>query len=310
MKRRGFTLIELLVVVAIIALLIAILLPSLGKARELANRSACAANVRGFLQSCAVYAQQNSDAFPSTAGTGNAQYKITLDSATTAGTTNNPTTTLNYLYFPGGTTTGTALTTENMIQHIPWILVLSQQIAPKQLICKSDPVGNSTAAPLTDANGNYFKGPTDYSQMSYSFAFPWNTTGTGAAPYWRNNTDSSCPLMSDMSLSGSNMAANATVNGVTGTKAYNSPNHGGDGQNVGYGDAHVDFFRDPVSAGQSGDNIFTMWGSTGTMPTTQNNAGVGGPVAAGNALTIGTASSAPFDIVMVPVRVPGNKNWQ
>ena len=61
---RAFTLIELLVVVAIIALLIAILLPSLARAREQAKRSACGANLHGMGQALLTYATANGDQMP------------------------------------------------------------------------------------------------------------------------------------------------------------------------------------------------------------------------------------------------------
>lgn len=54
--RPGFTLIELLAVVAIIALLIAIILPSLSSARRRARDVACSANLRGIAQTLHLYA--------------------------------------------------------------------------------------------------------------------------------------------------------------------------------------------------------------------------------------------------------------
>jgi len=61
---KGFTLIEILVVVAIIALLVAILLPSLRRARGQARAVACATNMRTCHQATFFYLQANNDFFP------------------------------------------------------------------------------------------------------------------------------------------------------------------------------------------------------------------------------------------------------
>lgn len=58
-RRGGFTLIELLVVVAIIATLIAILLPSLAAAREQARVSMCLSNLRQVVLASATYVSEN-----------------------------------------------------------------------------------------------------------------------------------------------------------------------------------------------------------------------------------------------------------
>jgi prepilin-type N-terminal cleavage/methylation domain-containing protein len=63
-SKQGFTIVELLVVIAVIALLAAMLLPVLARAKEKARSSQCAANLRQWGLAYQMYASDNGDFLP------------------------------------------------------------------------------------------------------------------------------------------------------------------------------------------------------------------------------------------------------
>ncbi len=347
-KRAAFTLIELLVVISIIAILISILLPALAKARELANRAVCMANIRGVIQSMITYGQSNNNVFP------------LVETQTQPPLQNNG---VDYSNRPelniGGINAG--MTAQEAVQewylfndgYTPrtmderdaladmWILVLQGYATPASFICPSDPLASWPSAEYYAYRGgaqtystNFGINPSqsgDYDPSahsditnpngqgeSYSFAAPWadlaaplaKTVGIPPGAWWTTTyTGSGVPLVSDMApmdtSTDSGVFQRVTTTLPTantyGPYIYNSGNHAGDGQNVGFGDAHATWETSPY-VGQNGDNIFTYSTATGTVngTTDTDQVGLSGVYWAPGPLI--QTLAAPFDTCMVPVR--------
>lgn len=137
-RRVGFTLIELLVVVAIIAILIALLLPAVQQGREAARRTQCKSNLKQIGIALHNY-HDVFDTFPP-------------GMRFIAGSITDTTGCLNYSLLPYLDQTNVQNTWDS---SIPWYL-LSPNLAKMVLpifVCPSDPASNPTTLPLIAALG-------------------------------------------------------------------------------------------------------------------------------------------------------------
>lgn len=306
MKRKAFTLIELLVVVAIIALLISILLPSLSRARELAKRAVCGSNQRGIGQGMHIYANDNEEWFPhhyyeADVGAASDDPQMSgVDWVGFMGSTNN-------LLISQETDSSTSPSSSHPSRSL-FLLVIGGQSTASQFICPSssdqpDDMRNRGSDAASGAGNESAAQPgkdrfdfRGYSYLSYGYQMPYGRYGKP-----RETLDVRMPLIADK---GPYFSANSTGamnetdrdkrDGQTNPptdwisltlkdilaknneawRPYNSPNHANqEGQNVLFVDGHVEFEK-KSDCGVNNDNIYTVH----TQDLTKQKYGVVGDI--------------------------------
>ena len=301
--RGGFTLVELLVVVGIIAVLIGILMPSLGKARETSNRVKCSANLRSIGQLLTAYSAANKGNYPRTFYDARKSPMTYVDAVPPAGVP----------YQPAGATVSdpfagsSGAVGPNNVPAALFLLIRTQgttnggtadkigsnyeAVAPETFICPSseavrDGFGGGANAGNSKLRSNFSQLPTN---LSYSYANPY-PDASNKAYRLTNEMVSDFVVAADYNP-GKSGTYDVTAVTESSTSAEmrkgNSANHRGAGQNVLYADGRVSFETTPF-CGKNHDNIYTASGSPDGKSTTST--------------TIVGSPSWQWDTVLLPAR--------
>jgi len=252
--RRAFTLIEILVVIAIIAILLSFLLPAMERVRHRAYIADCASNLRQIGISVEQYESDNHGNFPRTKYVPGAP--LVAGSGSAAG---DP-------FLPGGPQ-------PNDMTAGVFLLLRTQHIAPAILVCPYDDVFEfepERADPMTHSNF------TDYKKnLGYSFANAYPSEAAAAAGYRLTNRMSAefaiaADINPGVDAHDDVTLPTAASPMIIARKAV-SDSHEKDGQNVLYGDGHVDWNK-TAFCGMHQDNIYTnKLGQIDASPTDKDD---------------------------------------
>ncbi len=290
-RKNAFTLIELLVVIAIIALLIGILLPALGKARQRANQLKDSTQIRSIMQAMVIFAGNNKDYYPLPSRVDKNNKTLDLGEGVDPQEKNTTANIFSILIFGGGIDTslcvspvelGNYETYEGYTLDAPCGAVGGEDINENQALW--DP--NFKATPKDMGANNGMMGSScvgdEYPQLPGGFSYAHTPPFQFRRPLWANTFGALEPAMANRGpvyqlgdADGANEPAwelfednNAVGDGMTplGKSSITLGNRTEWAGNVGFNDSHVEFFNDPdpekivwsftdLANGQTGNNL-------------------------------------------------------